>query len=153
MVKTASRGENLRGSPEAIEKRRAARKLNRLLTEGSGGASVGDGRTERRRVRLLRELEEGTRDPREGLKPIEILQRAHDLLELGETLTSLRKVIRVHPRPAVNPAEARALLVEIQTAYGFRAEIFEFLGLPEEVVAAARPEGEGPRRRGRPRGA
>lgn len=152
MVKTASRGDNRRGSPEAIEKRRAARKLNRLLTEGSAGGASRDGRTARRRARLLRELDEGTRDPRAGLKPIEVLQRAHDLLELGETLTALRKVIRVHPRPPVDPEEARALLGEIQAAYGFRPEVYEFLGLPAEVVASSGVAGEGPRRRGRPKG-
>lgn len=152
MAKTPTRGENRRGSPEAIEKRRAARKLNRLLTEGSAGPAPGDGRTERRRARLLRELDEGTRDPREGLKPIEVLQRAHDLLELGETLTALRKVIRVHPRPPVDPAQAAALLAEIHAAYGFRPEVYEFLGLAPEVVAASGVAGDAPRRRGRPPG-
>lgn len=153
MTKAASRGENRRGSPEAIEKRRAARRLNRLLTEGTVGASPADGRTARRRARLLRELEEGTRDPRGGLKPIEVLQRAHDLLELGETLTALRKVIRVPPRPPVDPEEAASLLREIHAAYGFRGEAYEFLGLPPEVVLASGVAGDQPRRRGRPRGA
>lgn len=147
MAKSLSPKENRRGSPEAVEKRRAARKLNRLLTEGSAGGASGDGRTERRRARLLRELEEGTRSERKGLKPIEILQRAHDLLLLGETLTSLRRVIRVQPRPPIDPAEARALLVEIDAAYGFRAEVYEFLGLPPEALDAVQGA---PRRRGRP---
>lgn len=145
-AKSASGGENRRGSPEAVEKRTAARKLNRLLTEGSEGLASGDGRTARRRARLLRELEEGTRSPRDGLKPIELLQRAHDLLVLGETVTSLRKVIRVHPRPPIDPAEARELLAQIDAAYGFRPEVYEFLGLPEEALQRT----NAPRRRGRP---
>jgi hypothetical protein len=147
MAKSDTQAQNLRGSPEAVEKRRAARKLNRMLIEGAAGGVAGDGRTERRRARLLRELEEGTRDPREGLKPIEILQRAHDLLVLGETLTALRKVIRVHPRPPIDPAQARELLAEIQRAYGFRTEVYEFLGLPEDALRGVSDE---PRRRGRP---
>src|SRR5688572_26439952 len=83
-AKKASR----RGSAEAIEKRRVARELNRMLSAESGGVAA-DGRTEKRRQRLLRELREGRRG--EALKPIDILQHAHELLELGENITSVKK--------------------------------------------------------------
>ncbi len=50
---------NRRGSPEAIEKRRVARVFNDIL--GGSGSAAGklDGRTEKRRQRLLSELEAG----------------------------------------------------------------------------------------------
>jgi len=76
-----------------------------------------------------------------------VLQRAHDLLTLGEPLASLRKVIRVPTRPPVDPAEASELLASLQRAYDFRPEVFEFLGLPTEALAAT---AQAPRR-GRPR--
>lgn len=140
---------NRRGSPEAVEKRRLARKLNRLLTEGSDPATALDGRSERRRQRLLTELEEGTRATPPTLKPIEVLQRAHDLLVLGETMTALRKVVRVPTTPPIDAEEARTLLAALQRAYDFRPEVYEFLGLPAETLAdlgaSAAP------RRGRPR--
>ncbi|MFO0610595.1 MAG: hypothetical protein U0324_45960 [Polyangiales bacterium] len=147
MVRTTRTAPNRRGSPEAVEKRRLARKLNRLLTEGSDPAAAQDGRTERRRQRLLQELEEGTRANPPTLKPIEVLQRAHDLLTLGEPLASLRKVIRVPTRPPVDPAEASELLASLQRAYDFRPEVFEFLGLPAEALVQT---AQAPRR-GRPR--
>ncbi|MFO0650985.1 MAG: hypothetical protein U0326_32465 [Polyangiales bacterium] len=148
-----SASENLRGSPEAVEKRRLARKLNKLLTVGSDPSALSDGRTERRRQRLLKELEEGTRTDPPTLKPIEVLQHAHDLLTLGEPLASIRKVVRLPARPTVDPDEARALLAKLQSAYSFRPEVYEFLGLPSEVIPAegrSEPPPEKPRR-GRPR--
>ncbi len=56
----AIKAQNRRGSPEAIEKRRAARLFNDILGGRSAGAKKLDGRTEKRRQRLLRELEAGT---------------------------------------------------------------------------------------------
>src|SRR5581483_1181908 len=104
-----------------------------------------------RRRRLLKELAEGTRHPTEGMKPIEVLQHVHALLELGETLTSLRKVATVHARDVGDPAQARALVGELQRAYHFRPEAFEFLGLSPEALGRVAADGTVlPRRRGRP---
>jgi hypothetical protein len=139
---------NRRGSPEAVQKRRLARKLNSLLTRGGTSASP-DGRTERRRRRLLAELAQGTRSPTEGLKPIEVLQHVHDLLELGETVTSLRKVVTVHPRPAIDSAEAKRLLADLQRSYNFRPESYQFLGLAPEALSGA-GTGTGPGAAGEP---
>lgn len=148
---TRSAPDNRRGSPEAVEKRRLARKLNRLLTEGSDATAHSDGRTERRKQRLLKELEEGTRADPPTLKPIEVLQHAHDLLALNVPLATVRRAVKVAVRPAVDPDEARALLAKLQEAYDFRPEVYEFLGLPSDVVQLP-PAGErvAPRR-GRPR--
>jgi hypothetical protein len=149
MAKTTDlQRENLRGSPEAIEKRRLARKLNKLLTHGSD-QNTQHGRTERRRKRLLKELEEGTRTDPPRLKPIDVLQHAHDLLCMGEPLATLRKVIRIAERPPIDGNEARDLLARLQQAYEFRTEVYEFIGLTPEVLPHV--SDNAPKRRGRPR--
>lgn len=139
-----------RGSPEAIQKRRIARRLNDLLSgKRVAGQSV-DGRTEKRRKRLLAELDKGTRTPGKGLKPIDVLRRVNDLLELGEPLGSIRKVARVRPHPTITIEEAAELLRELHAAYHFRLETYRFLGLPHGALVAAKlAEGPVPRR-GRP---
>jgi hypothetical protein len=150
MAKTTDlQGENLRGSPEAVEKRRLARKLNKLLTHGSDHNTQHDGRTERRRKRLLKELEDGTRSDPPRLKPIDVLQHAHDLLCMGEPIATLRKVIRVAERPPIDASEARDLLARLQQAYEFRTEVYEFIGLASDVLPHVGIEA--PKRRGRPR--
>ncbi len=126
---------NRRGSPEAIAKRRAARVFNDLL-DPSGQQGL-DGRTEKRRRRLMSELEAGkTRGSGKPLKPINVLSHVTELLELGETVTSLRKVYR--PRPSPNP-DARLLevLASLHKAYGFPKEAYSFLGIPEDVLKRA----------------
>src|SRR5690348_3780402 len=68
--------EDRRASADAVEKRRAARRFNDLLL---GGDRPGDGRTERRRRRLLEELAEGVAHRgRRALKPIDVLSRVEE---------------------------------------------------------------------------
>ncbi len=126
---------NRRGSPEAIAKRRAARAFNDLLDPSGSGRL--DGRTEKRRRRLLSELEAGRRrGSNRELKPVEILARVDELLGMGETPAALRKVLK----PRQLPAEAGALvgvLKQLHQAYGFRAEAYRFLGLDDAVLRAA----------------
>lgn len=142
--------KNRRGSPEAVEKRRLARKLNALLAQ-TPAEPHGDGRTERRRQRLRNELTEGTRDPIHGLKPIEVLQHVHDLLELGDTVESLREIVTIHPKPHIDAAAARALIESLQRSYNFRPEAYGFLGLsPETLAALPGILRTSPARRGRP---
>lgn len=87
--KSTRKASTGRGSPEAVEKRRAARQLNSLLLGSSKGAVELDGRTEKRRQRLIAELKEGKGG--EALKPIDRLGHVNELLGIGETLGSLRK--------------------------------------------------------------
>src|SRR5687767_10969350 len=96
-AKSQARPLNKRGSPEAIEKRRVARMFNDVL--GGGGANTKlDGRTAKRRQRLLRELEENQAHGGRELKPLDVLQRVQELLELGEPLSNIKKVRKL-PRP------------------------------------------------------
>src|SRR5690348_13932449 len=94
-VKPAAKPPNRRGSPEAIEKRRAARMFNDVLGGLGTGTGKLDGRTEKRRQRLMKELEAGMARGSRELKPLDVLQRVQELMDLGEPLSSIRKVAKV----------------------------------------------------------
>src|SRR5580692_9924445 len=95
MAKAMTKPPNRRGSPEAIEKRRAARQFNDVLGGRGAAAQKLDGRTEKRRQRLLKELEVGKARGTRELKPLDILQRVQELMDLGETIGAIRKVAKV----------------------------------------------------------
>src|SRR5258708_6416418 len=124
MAKTSRTGpkpQNRRGSPEAIEKRRAARLFNDVLGGRGAGLHKRDGRTEKRRQRMMRELESGKVRGARSLKPLDVLQRVHELLELGEPLRSIRKVTKVR-RSTVAPMDMVEVVGRLHKAYGFRPE-------------------------------
>jgi hypothetical protein len=135
-TKPAGKPQNRRGSPEAIEKRRAARIFNDVVGgRGVGGPKL-DGRTEKRRQRLLRELEAGTARSKE-LKPLDVLQHVHELMELGEPLSSIRKVAKVR-KPANVSAESMVEVVsKLHQAYNFRPEAYRFVGVGDDVLRSA----------------
>lgn len=144
-----SRAPNRRGSPEAIEKRRVARVFNDIL--GGRGASSHqlDGRTEKRRQRLLKELEAGKARGSRELKPLDILQRVQELMDLGEPLSSIRKVAKVK-KSAVSPESIVGVVERLHRAYSFRPEVYRFVGIGEEVLREAGVLTESAKR-GRPR--
>lgn len=115
-----------RGSAEAIEKRRVARQLNSLLTGGSKKGAKLDGRTEKRRQRLIKELKSGKAGTE--LKPIDVVSHVNELLDIGETLASLKK-----QGVKVRKTEASPEILEIaertQKAYGFKPDAWKMLGL------------------------
>jgi hypothetical protein len=141
MGKLARKDSGGRGSAEAIEKRRVARQLNTLF--GAGGSQNGkiDGRTEKRRQRLLKELKEGRGG--QALKPIEIVCHANELLSLGETLSSIRKNgVKISRLDAVDSNEKAATVLRAQEAYGFRPEVWRLLGIDlAELESARAPRG------------
>lgn len=119
-----------RGSPEAIAKRRVARALNRLFEEGGATENL-DGRTLKRKKRLMKELKEGRGG--KPLKALEVLNHATELLALGETLTSLRKLKpRLPPTPSVNDDSA-AVYAETQKNYQFDPKAWKILGIDIEA--------------------
>jgi len=148
-TKSAPKPPNRRGSPEAIEKRRVARLFNDILGGRGAGAGKHDGRTEKRRQRLMRELESGKVRGSREMKPLDVLSRVNELLELGETMSSIRKVAKV--RRTTVPAESMVEVVSrLHQAYGFRPECYRFVGVGEDVLRSAGVfEGDSPRR---PRG-
>ena len=102
-----------RGSKEAIAKRRAARQLNQLFSDGGTRGRGLDGRTEKRRKRL---------------KAIEVLSHTHELLELGETITSIKKT-GAKPVKADLNAEDMEIVEATQKEYGFREDAWKMLGV------------------------
>jgi hypothetical protein len=134
--RVAGKTQNRRGSPEAIEKRRVARLFNDVLGGRRSGARGQDGRTEKRRQRLLRELEAGKARGTRELKPLDVLVRVHELLELGEPLSSVRKVTKIR-KAAVPPEEMVELVGRLHRAYGFRMESYRFVGIDDDVLRSA----------------
>lgn len=131
-----AKAKNRRGSPEAIEKRKAARLFNDVLGGRGGASSKLDGRTEKRRQRLLRELEQGTGRGSKELKPLDVLQHVNELLELGETLGTIRKVSRIKKMPPMGEGVVE-IVQRLHKAYGFRPEAYRFVGLDDEVLKTA----------------
>ncbi len=132
---SAKASHNRRGSPEAIAKRRAARAFNDLLAPESRARL--DGRTEQRKKRLLAELEAGKhRGSGKALKPIDVLAHVDELLSLGESIASLKKICAP---PPPQPAGERLieLVTELHQAYGFRPESYRFVGIALDVLRQA----------------
>ncbi|MET0339547.1 MAG: hypothetical protein ABW252_01025 [Polyangiales bacterium] len=149
VVKLARKSTGGRGSAEAIEKRRVARQINSLF--GGAGSQAGklDGRTEKRRQRLLKELKEGRAG--QPLKPIEIIAHANELLELGETLAAIRKNGVKAPKLELDgSADKIETVLRAQEAYGFRSEAWKLFGIDlDELTSSSAATKSGTRRRRR----
>jgi hypothetical protein len=148
VTRSAMKPQNRRGSPEAIEKRRVARLFNDILGGRGAGVHKRDGRTEKRRQRLMRELESGQARGMRELKPLDVLVRVHELMELGEPLRSIRKVAKVRKAVAI-PEEMVAVVSRLHKAYGFRPECYRFVGVGDDVLRDAGVLGAEPARRSR----
>ncbi|MFO0679685.1 MAG: hypothetical protein U0169_24370 [Polyangiaceae bacterium] len=149
MAKTP-KAHNRRGSPEAIEKRRAARLFNDVLGgRGSGGPKL-DGRTEKRRQRLLAELESGKTRGDRDLKPLDVLQHVEELLALGEPLASIRKIAKIR-KSQVPESAVLDVVVRLHKAYGFRPEVYRFVGIGDDVLRDAGVLGDGTSKKARPK--
>jgi hypothetical protein len=147
-TRIAMKPQNRRGSPEAIEKRRVARLFNDILRGSGAGAHKRDGRTEKRRQRLMRELESGQARGSRELKPLDVLLRVHELMELGEPLRSIRKVAKVR-KASVVAEEVIEVVSRLHKAYGFRPECYRFVGVGDDVLRTAGVLGTEPSRRAR----
>jgi len=134
-TKAQSKAPNRRGSPEAIEKRRAARMFNDVLG-GRAAAGKLDGRTEKRRQRLMKELEAGQARGARELKPLDVLQRVQELMDLGEPLSSIRKVAKVK-KTNLPPESIVEIVGRLHKAYAFRPEVYRFVGIGEDVLRGA----------------
>lgn len=139
-----------RGSPEAIAKRRAARALNTLFDKGPVAAGL-DGRSIRRKNRLTKELAEGKNG--QPLKAHEVLSYVTELLQMGETLASIRKLKpKVPPTPPLNDHTIGAIR-ETQQSYQFDPRAWRVLGIDIEAVlsgnAGNAPSGGGRKKAGR----
>lgn len=126
-----------RGSPEAVEKRRVARRLNAMLTSDAPVAI--DGRTLRKRDRIVADLKD------KQLKPVEVLIRISDLMAMGETTASIKKmgVRPIKTSFSADTPEIRAAVAQVQEAYNFPPAAWRFIGVTlgseatEEAAQAA----------------
>lgn len=126
MARAKKKTTTRRGSPEAIAKRRVARALNRLFEEG-GNTTAMDGRTLKRKKRLMKELKEGRNG--KPLKALEVLTHATELFQLGETLSTLRKLKpKLPPTPPLSD-DSREIYAETQRNYGFEPKAWKVLGI------------------------
>ena len=128
--------KNRRGSPEAIEKRRVARVFNDILGGRGSASSKLDGRTEKRRMRLLKELEAGKARGSRELKPLDVLQHVQELMDLGEPIASIRKVAKVR-KNVLPPEQIIGVVERLHRAYSFRPEVYRFVGIGEDVLREA----------------
>jgi hypothetical protein len=135
-TRPASRPLNKRGSPEAIEKRRVARAFNEVLG-GDASAARLDGRTAKRRQRLLEELASGKTQTNKALKPLDVLTRVQELLALGEPLSNVKKA-RKPRKPVAKTAATVELVRRLHAAYGFETACYAFVGVGDDILAAAR---------------
>ena len=147
MAKGTAKPLNRRGSPEAIAKRRAARQFNDVLGGRGASAQKLDGRTEKRRQRLLKELEDGKARGQRDLKPLDVLQRVQELMDLGEPLSSIRKVAKVR-KTSLEPASILSIVQRLHEAYRFRPEAYRFVGIGDDVLRGAGVLGD--TKRGKP---
>ena len=146
MAKGATKPQNRRGSPEAIEKRRAGRLFNDVLGGRGASAHKLDGRTEKRRQRLLKELEDGKARGRRDLKPLDVLQRVQELMDLGEPLSSIQKVAKVR-KTTLEPASLLTIVQRLHEAYKFRPETYRFVGIGDDILRGAGVIGDGDAKR------
>lgn len=139
-----------RGSPEAIAKRRAARSLNRIFDRGAAASAL-DGRTLKRKRRLLKELQEGKGG--EPLKAHEVLSHVTELLALGENMTSIRQLKpQLPPTPPLDE-ETIEVIRETQASYGFDPRAWKLMGIDIDAIMSGEseeaPTEEAPKKRGR----
>ncbi len=150
VVGKSPKPQNRRGSPEAIEKRRAARLFNDVLGGRGTGARKLDGRTEKRRQRLLEELESGKTRGDRDLKPLDVLQHVEELLQLGEPLAAIRKIAKVR-KSHVSEDAMHDVVVRLHKAYSFKPEVYRFVGIGDEVLRSAGVLDDGSPKKPRPK--
>jgi hypothetical protein len=99
----------------------------------------------------MKELEEGMARGKRELKPIDVLLRVQELLELGEPLSHLRKVVKVRALPPETSSDGLVdVVARLHEAYGFRPESYRFVGIADEMLAKAGIALEGEDRKKRP---
>jgi hypothetical protein len=124
---------------DAAKKRSIARRFNDSLIGRSGHArreKTLDRRTVRRLDRYRRELKNGRKSGEKALTPLDIATRINELLNHGERLSDIRKLIK--PRSVeYDEAALVAVLKKMHPIYEFRAEAYRFAGVKNEALVAA----------------
>ncbi len=120
---------------EAGMKRSIARRFNDALQGRSAATKPTDKRVERKLTRYRNELKKGVARGK-SLTPLDVAMRVHELLENGEKLTELRKLVK--PKPGNYDQDQMAdLLREMHPVYGYRAEAYRFAGVNDATLLSA----------------
>ena len=69
-------------------------------------------------------------------RPLDVLLRVQELVDLGETISSIRKVVKLKKSDVSSEAVA-PVLERLHRAYGFRPEVYRFVGIGEDALARA----------------
>jgi hypothetical protein len=77
-----------------------------------------------------------------------VLQHVHELLSLGEPLSSIRKVAKPK-KSAVSPESMVEVVGRLHKAYNFRPEAYRFVGVGDDVLRTAGVLSDESARRGR----
>lgn len=95
-----------------------------------------DGRTLRKIKRYRQELKRGRRASGQRLLPFEIAVRVDFLLDHGDRVEQIRKLIR--PKKIdYDEEQVRHLVEEMQSVCGFHPEAYLFAGVRNETLEAA----------------
>ncbi|HEX5656509.1 MAG TPA: hypothetical protein VFX59_04910, partial [Polyangiales bacterium] len=82
--------------------------------------------------------------------PIEIIAHANELLEMGETLSTIRKNgVKTSKLELDGSPEKVETVLRAQEAYGFRAEVWKLLGIDLGELTAESAAAKAPARKRR----
>ncbi len=116
-----------------------ARRFNDALSPrkaAKAGEKALDKRTARRLDRYRKELKSGKTSKGKNLSPLDVAMMVNELLEYGETVTSIKKFAK--PRKAEFDHETLVgILNEMHPVYGYRADAYRFAGVSNEALLAA----------------
>lgn len=118
----------------------------------SANTAAMDGRTLKRKKRLMKELAEGKGGA--ALKPHEVLTHVTELLGLGENMSSIRALKPQLPAPIPITDDNVEVIRDTQASYGFDPRAWKLIGIDIDAVmngGAASEESTSKKKRGRPK--
>ena len=128
--------KNSKEAQSAGIKRSIARRFNDVLSGHAPSAGKRDFRVERRLRRFRDELNKGETKTGMKLTALEIALRVHELLEAGDSVTSIRQLFT--PKAITYDRETMVeLLKEMHPVYQYRPEAYRFAGVDNETLLAA----------------
>lgn len=136
---------------DAGKKRSIARRFNDALAGRTNKSTVTDKRTVRRLDRYRKELKKGAKAGNTPLTPLDVAMRVDELIEHGDTVASLRKLVR--PRAGEYDRDVMAeLLREMHPVYKYRPAAYRFAGVDDHTLLASGIIDSLPKKRGPKKG-
>lgn len=126
-----------KATAEASKKRSIARRFNDALAgTSSKTAKSTDQRRARKLNRYRKELRKGAKGNGQALTPLDVALRVNELLEQGEKITDLRKLVKIKTNEYDKETMVE-LLKEMHPVYQYRADAYRFAGVDNETLLAA----------------